>query len=117
MRTVFVNDQAQQSGVIALPPHESSTKSIFFALVPGGADGIIVVLPSFVGGIPALHNLIRREALRRGIAVAPEPLALDQVASFKHRRLLVLRLEAGATLRPPELLQRLARLVLRMQHF
>src|SRR5208283_474445 len=56
---------------------------------PSGADGIVGELRRFVGGVPALKNLIKRLARQR-LIVSTEPFLLDHAAAGGRGRLLIL---------------------------
>jgi len=56
---------------------------------PRGADAIITKFGRLVGGVPALHDLLK-PSWQFGAVVSSEPSLLDQSTTKGRRRLLVL---------------------------
>ena len=62
------------------------------------------MLGTFYCGVPALHDLIRRQSHEIWLEVL-EPLLFDQIAAVRNGCLLVLRLKGGASNRPFEVIK------------
>jgi hypothetical protein len=71
------------------PAEQTKEEEVLASDAPSRAHREIAELGRLVGGVPALHNEV--EALRPFfLAVALEPLRLDQAAAQRARRLLIL---------------------------
>src|SRR5262249_11919280 len=93
---------------------QTDEKQVLAVDTPGRAYREIAELGGLVGGIPALHDAV--ETLRLiAVAIAFEPFGLDQTAAQRGRGLLALAGDIVFADRPPDAVEHLQRLAIRMQ--